>query len=120
MVQGPPSATRTDTLFPDTTLFRSLRFFLRERKAWENTFESVNARFLAKLPPPESQSVLEDELKTYLSDAELQKVITHRGDKEAFILRWQYEAINDMFNKKLISAYISIVLTTQQIGREHV
>lgn len=91
----------------------ALRFFLRERKAWENTFESGNARFLAKLPPPESQSVLEDELKTYLSDAELQKVITHRGDKEAFILRWQYEAINDLFNKKLISEYILIVLTTQ-------
>src|SRR5262249_47998199 len=89
----------------------SLRFFLRERKAWENTFEPGNARFLAKFPTPESQSVLKDELKTYLSDAELQKVIAHRGDKEAFILHLQYEAIRDLCNKKLINEYILIVLT---------
>ena len=70
----------------------ALRFFLRDRKTWENTFEPGNARYLAKLPTPESQSNLKDELKTYLSDAELQKVLAHRGDKEAFILHWQYEA----------------------------
>jgi putative membrane protein len=91
----------------------ALRFFLRERKVWENVFERGNAIFLAKLPPPESQSVLKDELKTYLSDAELQKVITHRGDKEALILHWQYDAIRDLFNKKLISEYVLIVLTSE-------
>jgi len=89
----------------------SLRFFLREKKTWENTFEPGNARFLAKVPPPESQSVLKDELKTYLSDAELQKVIAHRGDKEALILHLQYEAVSDLHNKKLISEFILIVLT---------
>ena len=89
----------------------ALRFFLRERKGWENTFERGNARFLAKLPTPESQSNLEDELKTYLSDAELQKVIAHRGDKEALILHWQYDAIRDLHDKNLISEFILIVLT---------
>jgi putative membrane protein len=89
----------------------ALRFFLRERKTWENTFEPGNARFLAKLPPPESQSTLTDELKTYLSDAELQKVMTHRGDKEALILHWQYEAMRDLYDKKIISEYILPVLT---------
>jgi ion channel-forming bestrophin family protein len=89
----------------------SLRFFLREKKTWENTFEPGNARFLAKVPPPESQSVLKDELKTYLSAAELQKVIAHRGDKEALILHLQYEAVSDLHNKKLISEFILIVLT---------
>jgi len=88
----------------------ALRFFLRDRKTWENTFEPGNARYLAKLPTPESQSNLKDELKTYLSDAELQKVLAHRGDKEAFILHWQYEAVKDLYNKKLISEYILIVL----------
>ena len=34
----------------------ALRFFLRERKPWENVSERGNARFLAKLPTPESQS----------------------------------------------------------------
>ena len=81
----------------------ALRFFLRERKSWENTAEAGNARFLAQLPTPESQSVLKDELKTYLSDAELQKFVTHRGDKEAIVLHWQYEAISGLFNKKLIT-----------------
>jgi putative membrane protein len=89
----------------------ALRFFLRERRTWENTFEPGNARFLAKHPSPESQSVLNDELKTYLSDAELQKVMAHRGDKEALILHWQYDAITELFNKKLISEFILIVLT---------
>jgi putative membrane protein len=91
----------------------ALRFFLRDRKTWENTSEWGNAGFLAMLPPPESQSVLKNELKIYLSDAELQKVMTHPGDKEAFILRWQYDAVSDLFNKKLISEYIMIVLTGQ-------
>ena len=89
----------------------ALRFFLRERKTWENASQPGNARFLAKHPTPESQSVLKDELKTYLSDAEFQKVVAHRGDKEAFILHLQYETIGDLYNKKLISEFIAIVLT---------
>lgn len=89
----------------------ALRFFLRERKSWENALEPGNARFLAELPAPESQSALKDEVKTYLSDAELQKIIAHRGDKEALILHWQYDAISELYNKKLISEYLLIVLT---------
>ncbi len=88
----------------------ALRFFLRARKPWENALEPGNARFLAKLPAPENQSTLADELKAFLSDAELQKVIAHRGDKEALILHWQYEAIGDLCNKKLISEYVMNVL----------
>ena len=37
---------------------------------------------------------LESELKTYLPDADVQKVMMHQGDKEALILHWQYEAIS--------------------------
>jgi ion channel-forming bestrophin family protein len=89
----------------------ALRFFLRERKSWENALEAGNARFLAKLPTPESQSVVKDELKTCLSDAELQKFMTHRGDKEALILHWQYDAIRDLHNKKFISELMLTVLS---------
>jgi len=88
----------------------ALRFFLRERKTWENISEKGNAWYLAKLPTPESQSALKDELKTYLPDAEQQKILAHRGDKEAFILRLQYEAVSDLYNKKFISEYILTVL----------
>jgi ion channel-forming bestrophin family protein len=90
----------------------AVRYFLRERKAWENTSERGNARYLAKLPTPESQSNLKHELKTYLSDAELQQVLAHRGDKEALILHWQYNAMRDMHNNKLINEYVLIVLTS--------
>ena len=89
----------------------ALRFFLREEKAWENRLEAGNARFLANLPTPESQSTLKDELKTYLSDADVEKIIAHRGDKGSFILHWQYEAIMDLHDKQLISEFILIVLT---------
>jgi ion channel-forming bestrophin family protein len=89
----------------------ALRFFLRERKAWENTSERGNARFLAGLPTPESQSTLSDELKKYLPEAELQKVLAHRGDKEALLLHWQYDAIRELHDNKLISEYILIMLT---------
>ena len=91
----------------------ALRYFLRESKTWENALEAGNARYLAKFPPPERQATLQDALKPYLSEAEVQKVLAHRGDKEALILHWQYEAITDLFNRKLISEYLMIVLTKE-------
>jgi putative membrane protein len=88
----------------------SLRYFLRENKPWENTSERGNARFLASFPTPESQSPLADELKSYLPEADVRKVETYHGDKEALILRWQYEAIGELYNKKVISEFIFNVL----------
>ena len=66
----------------------ALRFFLRERKTWENTLRAgERAGILAELPTPESQSDLKDELKTCLSEAELAEGHWRiRGDKEALIL----------------------------------
>jgi putative membrane protein len=89
----------------------ALRHFLRERKGWENTSERGNARYLATLPTPESQSNLADELKTYLSDAELQQILAHRGDREALILHWQYEGLRELHDSKLISEFFLIMLT---------
>ena len=89
----------------------ALRFFLRERKPWENTAEWGNAWYLAKLPTPESRSSLKEELKAYLSKAEFQKVLAHRGDKEALILHWQYDALRDLYKKDHISEFILIMLT---------
>jgi putative membrane protein len=89
----------------------ALRFFLRERKTWENTFERGNAKYLAALPTPESLSDLKTELAVYFSESELQKVLAHRGDKEAFILRGQYRTLGDLHNEKLISNHIFLNLT---------
>ena len=60
----------------------ALRFYLRESKTWENTFEPGNARFLAALPTPEFRSNVGDELKSFLSDTEFQQVMAHPGDRE--------------------------------------
>jgi ion channel-forming bestrophin family protein len=100
-----------DIFFRHFAWLTVLRYFLRERKAWENAAERGNLRYLAKLPTPESQSDVKDELKPYLSAAEFQQVLAHRGDKEALILHWQYEAIRDLHNNKRISEFILIVLT---------
>lgn len=89
----------------------ALRFFLRERKAWENTFEPGNVKFLAALPTPESKSVLKDELANYISDAELQEAMTHRGDKEGLILNWQFRALGDLSKNNLISPTIFLSLS---------
>jgi ion channel-forming bestrophin family protein len=105
------SARLKDIFYRHFAWLTALRFFLRERKSWENASERGNARFLAELPTPESRSSLKDELKTYLSDAELQKVLAHPGDKEALLLHWQYDAISDLHNEKLISEFILIVLS---------
>jgi ion channel-forming bestrophin family protein len=88
----------------------ALRFFLRERKAWENALEPGNAKFLADIPTPESQSTLKDELKRYLPDRELQKVIAHHGDKEALILHLQYDAVRNLYDQDLISEFKLTVL----------
>jgi len=89
----------------------SLRFFLRESRTWENAGERGNARFLVGLPTPESKSVLKDELAACLSEAELQKLLAHRGDKEALILSWQFQAVGDLHGKGLIGDPIFFMLT---------
>jgi ion channel-forming bestrophin family protein len=101
----------TDMFYRHFAWLTALRFFLRERKAWENTFEPGNAKYLAALPTPESQSVLKDELAKYFSKAELEKVLAHRGDKESLILQGQYAAIGDLHVKNIINPNIFVALT---------
>jgi putative membrane protein len=90
----------------------ALRFYLRERRPWENAAEAGNARYLAELPTPESKSVLKDELAAVLSEPELQKVMTHRGDKEALILSWQYQVVGDLHGKGLIGDSLFFMMTS--------
>lgn len=111
---GNPDAAQPglkDIFYRHFAWLTALRFFLRTAKPWENTGAKGNVAFLARLPTPESRSALKDELKAFLSDAALQKALAHPGDKEALILHWQHQAISDLYNRKLISEYIFIVLT---------
>jgi ion channel-forming bestrophin family protein len=110
-VPGKSGAYLKDIFHRHFAWLTALRFFLRERKTWENILEPGNARYLARLPTPESQANLTDELRRYLPDAEVERVVAHRGDKEAFILHLQYDAMTRLYNEKVISEYILTVLT---------
>lgn len=88
----------------------ALRFTLREKRSWENRSERGNARFLAGLPTPESQSTLTDELRAYFSDHDMNAWKTYSGDKLDIILRWQYNAISDLYSKNLFNEHVLIAL----------
>jgi ion channel-forming bestrophin family protein len=112
---GDRDAARTDPYVKEIfyrhfAWLTALRFLLRERKSWENTLESGNARFLANLSPPESQSILQEELSPYLSADETQEFMTHGGDKEALLLHWQYRSIRNLYAENRFSELMLTVL----------
>ena len=88
-----------------------LRFSLRAEKVWENSYEPGNAKYLAALPTPESQSKLDDELTAYFSDDELEKLVSYRGDKETFLFSRQYRAVGDFLKQQVISPSVYLSLT---------
>lgn len=105
-----PDARLKEIFYRHFAWLTALRFYLRDKRSWENTLAPGNARFLARHPSPESHSTLEDELKLYLPSADVQRVMAHRGDKEALILHWQYEAIRELHDKSFISELMFTVL----------
>jgi putative membrane protein len=82
----------------------ALRFSLRTRKVWENTFDAGNARYMAGQPTPESQSTLDRELAAYLPPDELAQVTGHRGEKETLLLQAQYGAVNALYRQGKIDS----------------
>ncbi|WP_201833851.1 bestrophin family ion channel [Microvirga zambiensis] len=109
---GGPEPGLREIFYRHFAWLTALRFYLREKRAWENTFDRGNVSYLARLPSPESKSVLDDELNSYLSDAELKKFKAYRGDKEALLIQWQYDAIKDLHSRSLISELIFTVLAS--------
>src|SRR3546814_3186281 len=83
MIQRPPRSTRTDTLFPYTTLFRSFRILLTPR--------SLPALLrLPALPPPlrldESHDVSIDCPASVVDDATAKRDLRHVGRGERALL----------------------------------
>lgn len=89
----------------------ALRFSLREKRSWENRFDPGNVRYLAQIPSPESSTSLEDELRVYLSDDEVRKVMAHPDDKASLIMDWQYEAAGKLHKENVVTEYRYTVLT---------
>jgi putative membrane protein len=88
-----------------------LRFSLRAEKVWENTYEPGNAKYLAALPTPESQSTVNAELKAYFSAGDLEKIVSHRGEKEMLLLGRQYRTIGDLLKEQVITPPVFMSLT---------
>ena len=84
---------------------------LNSRRSNLSTAERGNARFLAECPTPESRSSLEEELKSYLPEAELHEVMAYVGDKATLILRRQYDMLGMLYRREVISEYMLMVLT---------
>src|SRR3546814_16691862 len=55
MIQRPPRSTRTDTLFPDTTLFRALH---RKRHVQPEIEGIDTLRFLIRIQPEKNGSII--------------------------------------------------------------
>ena len=100
-----------DMFYRHMAWLTAMRFFLREPKVWENTFEPGNKKYLAALPTPESQSALKDELGNYLAETEAQTILGYRGDKEGQILRGQYRAAGELLHSGLITDNVFVALT---------
>ncbi len=108
---GPSDAALKPLVHRHLAWLTALRFLLRARKVWENTFEPGNSRYLAKLPTPESQSTLDKELAAYLTADELAQVTGHRGEKETLLLQWQYRDVGALYRQGRIDSSVYFVLT---------
>jgi putative membrane protein len=111
--------TLRDVFYRHFAWLTAMRFFLREPKAWENTFEPGNAKYLAALPTPESQSALKDEIVKYLPDAEAQTIAGYRGDRESLILRGQYRAIGELKRGAMVdeNTFVALLATIDDLVR---
>jgi putative membrane protein len=108
----PANPPLKDMFYRHLAWLTALRFALRARKVWENTFEPGNKRYLARLPTPESQSTLDKELATYLGADDLQRVTAHGGDKDTLLLQWQYGTVDDLYRKGTIDSSVFFLLTS--------
>src|SRR3546814_5737805 len=84
MVRGPPRSTRTDTLFPDTTLFRSWRTDMTTRDTVPAVLVHALATSLtacARTPKPPAQDVA-------ATTAALPRMVVHKSPSCGCCAKW--------------------------------
>src|SRR3546814_593874 len=75
MIRRPPRSTRTDTLFPYTTLFRSARQADRKQSAIRPRRRKRGAKGAARLPPRQFRRRKRDEIRRVVTQAQLQAAL---------------------------------------------
>src|SRR3546814_15116255 len=110
MIRRPPRATRTDTLFPYTTLFRSLRFLQHLRPA-------------AEARPVSNTAVLENALlplRPLLAREDVTELVINKAGEAAIETRngWSWETLPDLTDKSLLAlARAAAAFTHQDISQ---
>lgn len=80
----------------------ALRHAMRASKPWEVvTLEKTNAEWARMILPPERRTALEDDLKPYLSDKEMDYVLS-KSNKQTAILNLQSTHLRELKEKGLI------------------
>src|SRR3546814_9883187 len=77
MIRRPPRSTRTDTLFPDTTLFRSLHVIVAQARIGKSLLAADEVRKLHRVAHEEDRRVVADQIVVALVGVELQREAAH-------------------------------------------
>src|SRR3546814_1009609 len=100
MIRRPPRSTRTDTLFPYTTLFRSitdqLTLNLGGRYSWDNV-SACGGSSLGNPPTPQNayftRAACEDQAALGLADGV--GIINSKGEEPSWTIGLDYQATED-------------------------
>jgi len=78
-----------------------LRFQLREKRVWESTDKSHNAEYQKYYTIPEKERELEVELRKYLSDQEMEHILSKKN-RGAQLLALQSKTVKEIFDNEEI------------------
>lgn len=82
----------------------SLRYAMRDSRAWETTSKAHNAEYQQFYSIPEKEISLEEELKKYISEEELKYILTTKN-KAVQLMSLQSKTIKELFVNKEIDSY---------------
>lgn len=98
-----PTKTR-ELVYRHFAWLTALRYAMRDSRAWETASKIYNEEYKANYSIPEKETSLEDELKKYLSEEELNYILTTKN-KAAQLLSLQSKATKQLFDNNEIEDY---------------
>ncbi|MGB7393283.1 MAG: bestrophin family ion channel [Pricia sp.] len=89
----------------------ALRFQLRQPKPWENLTKAYAKEYRKHYSVPEWETELEDEMKPYLSEADL-KYVLEKKNRATQLLALQSADLRELRQKKFIEEYPYVTIET--------